>query len=533
MSEEALLQEVQAPWEFASQLEQGGDAAVCTVRELLAAKKEEVLRTLQRQGVSKLGEFRVPADLAFPAFGGEPILTLGSRRRHVDYESFWGRRLHALHRGPRPTGWSNTVVLEAFVVNVRGAADPDKDGLVQPLLKQWQAGAVGHQAFGIPAVQAVVEFKWRKWARRMLLGELACFCLWAVSFFTFTVLFQDEDERASLAQLLATGRGQATVAAEVVALLAMVPFLLLEWGTLAAYGWSGWFSLWNALDLSTYILQVAIAWMHLTRQVHTGYLSIACALQCILLLFRLQFFSRVFAATRFAFLEAVKEAVSAISIYLFFMLLIMMGFAVAFHVLFRKDQKHEEFATITNAFLTMYANQNGLLDLGLMRSSHNPVSAVLLAVGYAFVMGMVIVNMLIGLMSNALDKTNQDLATKSVLHKAEIIDELEATIPRFIEDRFKGWGWYPEWIHILRIDPDRLDKPSDDLASMWSSPSDEGSSAVEAKLQAMQAQLDRLEALLLHATGGSPPAASAAAAADSASSRGGAAGASSQLAAEK
>lgn len=26
---------------------------------------------------------------------------------------------------------------------------------------------------------------------------------------------------------------------------------------------------------------------------------------------------------------------------LFFMLLIMMGFAVAFHVLFRKDQKHE------------------------------------------------------------------------------------------------------------------------------------------------------------------------------------------------
>lgn len=24
----------------------------------------------------------------------------------------------------------------------------------------------------------------------MLLGELACFCLWAVSFFTFTVLFQ-------------------------------------------------------------------------------------------------------------------------------------------------------------------------------------------------------------------------------------------------------------------------------------------------------------------------------------------------------
>ena len=29
-------------------------------------------------------------------------------------------------------------------------------------------------------------------------------------------------------------------------------------------------------------------------------------------------------------------------------------------------------------------------------------------------------------------QTNQDLATKGVLHKAEIIDELEATIPRWV-----------------------------------------------------------------------------------------------------
>lgn len=88
----------------------------------------------------------------------------------------------------------------------------------------------------------------------------------------------------------------------------------------------------------------------------------------------------------------------------------------------------QQFATITSAFLTMYANQNGLIDLSLMRDSHNPVCAVLLsgerralgcasgggaadagaclscpccnlcrpkptaAVAYAFVMGMVIVN---------------------------------------------------------------------------------------------------------------------------------------------
>lgn len=93
---------------------------------------------------------------------------------------------------------------------------------------------------------------------------------------------------------------------------------------------------------------------------------------------RLQYFSRVFTATRFAFLEAVKEAISSIAVCeapcllawacprarlshpvlrpslpsnarppshitadLCFMLMIMAGWAVAFHVLFRKDQQFD------------------------------------------------------------------------------------------------------------------------------------------------------------------------------------------------
>lgn len=37
-----------------------------------------------------------------------------------------------------------------------------------------------------------------------------------------------------------------------------LPGQLLEYSTLSAYGWSGWFSLWNALDLSTYVLQAGL-----------------------------------------------------------------------------------------------------------------------------------------------------------------------------------------------------------------------------------------------------------------------------------
>lgn len=103
---------------------------------------------------------------------------------------------------------------------------------------------------------------------------------------------------------------------------------MLEWGTIQAYS-LGWLNVWNALDTATYLLQarlvtgadgrpgcllhacrsarpaapdaaplrppppphhthaqISITSLHLTRNVHSGYLSIACAVQCIMLLFR-------------------------------------------------------------------------------------------------------------------------------------------------------------------------------------------------------------------------------------------------------
>ena len=76
------------------------------------------------------------------------------------------------------------------MVNVKGAAKSDDEGLLQPLLKRYQAGAVGLPVFGLPAVQAVIEFKWHRFARRLLLAELAFFLVWLASFFAFTILFQ-------------------------------------------------------------------------------------------------------------------------------------------------------------------------------------------------------------------------------------------------------------------------------------------------------------------------------------------------------
>jgi hypothetical protein len=39
-------------------------------------------------------------------------------------------------------------------------------GLLQPLLKRYQARACTAAVFGLPAVQAIISFKWNTWAKR-------------------------------------------------------------------------------------------------------------------------------------------------------------------------------------------------------------------------------------------------------------------------------------------------------------------------------------------------------------------------------
>lgn len=55
--------------------------------------------------------------------------------------------------GPTNAGWSSKIPVLAYVVTIRDAARPDKDGLLQPLLRRWQAGGCSYSVFALPAVQ--------------------------------------------------------------------------------------------------------------------------------------------------------------------------------------------------------------------------------------------------------------------------------------------------------------------------------------------------------------------------------------------
>ena len=60
-------------------------------------------------------------------------------------------------------GWVGEVEVEAHVVTIRNAAAADDSGLLNPLLKRWKDGTCSQMVFGLPAVRAVINFKWDRW----------------------------------------------------------------------------------------------------------------------------------------------------------------------------------------------------------------------------------------------------------------------------------------------------------------------------------------------------------------------------------
>lgn len=440
-----------------------------TVQQLIQQNPDHVIQFIAKKGVVKLGEFKVQDSVMLAAMDGRPFVTMGSNYREIDFEQVWSAHLSKLaKRKSTDTGWSRQVSVEAFVVNIKNAAKPDVEGLVNPLLHRYNAGGCHYSVFGLPAVQAVLEFKWETFAGGWVRFEFMCFLTWLVAFSIFMLVFQDEDTSLSLAQLLVTPRGIITVVCECLALAAMLPFVVIELGSLQAYA-GGWLSLWNALDVLTYSLQAGITALHLGRiHLESGWLSVLVAFQCVMLWFRLNYFSRVFGgSSSFSIIESMQRVVVDIRMYLLYLLMMMWGFACAYCVLFRRDQEHEQFSDVGHSMLTMFTYALGGVDLDIMLGSSNPEAAIVLSLLYQFAMGTVLMSLLTGVMAQSMYKATAHEDLKRLLSKAQAVDELESTIPSFIEKTMHKN--YPAYVHVLRIDPLAMDDGATggDGSNLW------------------------------------------------------------------
>ncbi|KAK2080181.1 hypothetical protein QBZ16_000034 [Prototheca wickerhamii] len=436
--------------------------ATDTVSSLLHHRQSEVLKFLQTKGVHKLAEFDVEENMVFPAFKQGPMLTLGSDELSTDAEWEWNERLRQ-YSDNKPTGWHSSITLEAFVIPIAGAANPGTQGLLHHLVHRYLSKRCSYFVFALPAVQAIITYKWTHYARKWLFVQLALYFAWLLCFYGFIIAFQGEDLTYSLRSLLDTRRGQVTVALEIGALVCMLPFVLVDLTMLVVYKLQS-VDLWFILGTITYAIQIAVSVVHLSRcTLKSDWLTILLAAQCILLLFRVQYWARAFNASQFAFVDVVWEVIDDTSGLLVFLFMVMAGYGAAFHITFRiAEGGPDEYKTIWRSVLSMYEHVYGDLELKDFYSlKHMRVFATVLAVSYIFIQGFVLVNLLIGAIVNSLERIMEHATARQLASKARLIDEVETTMQAFDMAgtylKCKRQWFYPKFVHVLRINPEKLD----------------------------------------------------------------------------
>ena len=86
--------------------------------------------------------------------------------------------------------------------------------------------------------------------------------------------------------------GKAKIILNLLSVLFMCPFVLIEANTMLDYGFN-WFSMWNLLDIVTYSVQLITCIVYISRQgVEAEWFSVLMAVQCIFLFAKVQYFSR-------------------------------------------------------------------------------------------------------------------------------------------------------------------------------------------------------------------------------------------------
>jgi hypothetical protein len=151
-----------------------------------------------------------------------------------------------------------------------------------------------------------------------------------------------------------------------------------------------------------------------------------------------------------------------------FIFLVCIAYGAAFHISFRTqddDKTPEEFSSFIRSVLSSFEHLYGDIKLGDFINSSDPFFNTCLALSFILIMGYCLVNLLLGMIINSLDRVLDHEGAKQLCNQARLINEMESVIPRWFEKK-RLKDWHPQYVHVLRIDPTKLDAIQMD--KLWS-----------------------------------------------------------------
>jgi len=154
--------------------------------------------------------------------------------------------------------------------------------------------------------------------------------------------------------------------------------------------------------------------------------------------------------------------VSDAAAYMMFLMLLLWGFALAFAVLFRREQEgFEQFSSAGRSLLTVFGFALGGVDLDVMTQSHNPRAALCLGLMLQFSVSILLMNLLTGMMCASFSRATEHEDQRVLLSLATVVDEIEATLPPSVERALIGaFAARPPFIQVLRISEATSSSPS-------------------------------------------------------------------------
>lgn len=81
------------------------------------------------------------------------------------------------------------MTLGAYVVHLRDIAKRKKGNLLKLLLEKCSAGAASKDIWESPSIQAVVNYHWDHWARKLILAIFLFFLLWVLCFASYVTVY--------------------------------------------------------------------------------------------------------------------------------------------------------------------------------------------------------------------------------------------------------------------------------------------------------------------------------------------------------
>eukprot|EP00210_Caulerpa_lentillifera_P009493 g9053.t1 len=376
-------------------------------------------------------------------------------------KSFWKEKLKKDYEQSRVS----LITVIAGSVPYEGICDIGKTGLLHNLFIY----GAHHLAFASFIVKAVVQYKWKTYAQKLLIQELFCHSLISICFTVYCFFLSadrtymlnsddDDDEHTKIST--------HTSVALLVCWVLATPCLIREICQCQVYisdhgffGFCYWLkSAWNWIEVLCYIILVFIIplgqYFFLTKGEDTFSLSAFVAVESLLIWSRMLFYARPFRHTG-PLVIIISAIIQEIVYFLALALAVIFGFALAFYVLYRHVESpkevtteenalyyrnsdehsdddlrtmHQAFGTFKRSFFTVFKYTYGDIDLESLYNAPEPVTALGLLIAYVIIIALILINMLIALMSEKFSRIYKHRRTRFTEARARAIDDIDSML---------------------------------------------------------------------------------------------------------